>query len=354
MNNYTENIKKTFELSLKGLGCVSPNPLVGCVITDGDKIVATGYHAKLGEDHAERDALKKLNFKASGYTLYCNLEPCCHLNKRTPPCAQMIIEAGIKKVVISNLDPNPMVRGEGVKLLRQAGIEVVENILESEGLKLNERFFKYIQTGIPFIETKIAMTLDGKIAKPDGTSKWITNSSSREMAHQRRNLYDAIVIGAQTLRHDNPTLSIRLNEAERFIPRIVFSESGNIDTKHNLFSDQHAKETLLVTKSLHPLINQDNQFIYSEVFPWSDFYVWLKNKHIYSLFVEGGANLISFFINHNQVDRMTFFIAPKIMGNGISFAHQFHDRSFSDLLTLKNSETQMLSGDLMVTGLIKG
>jgi diaminohydroxyphosphoribosylaminopyrimidine deaminase/5-amino-6-(5-phosphoribosylamino)uracil reductase len=170
-------MKHCFYLAEKGRGMTSPNPLVGCVIVQNDEIVATGYHRKAGLAHAELDAIENTQANLKGATLYCNLEPCCHTNKKTPPCAQRIILENISKVVIANLDPNPYVAGRGVELLRKNGIEVITGVLEEEGEKLNEIFFKNMREQKPFVHLKIAQTLDGKIATNTGSSQWITNEN---------------------------------------------------------------------------------------------------------------------------------------------------------------------------------
>lgn len=183
---YETYIQRTFELAKRGLGKTWPNPLVGAVIVKNGKIIGEGYHKRHGLDHAEVDAIKNCTESPEGATIFVNLEPCCHTNKNTPPCAQRLIQEKIKKVVISNLDPNPLVNGQGIQLLKENGIEVEYGILSDLGEKLNEVFFFSQRNKAPFIHLKLASTLDGKISMPNGESKWITGPIAREYVHELR------------------------------------------------------------------------------------------------------------------------------------------------------------------------
>ena len=193
-------MRECFQLAKKALGKTSPNPLVGCVIVKDQKVIARGYHKKSGLPHAEIEALNSSKEPIAGSTLYCNLEPCCHTNKKTPPCAQRLVQEKPSRVVIANLDPNPEVAGKGVKLLRENGIEVLTGVLEEQGELLNEVFFTAMRKQRPFIHLKWAQGLDGRTALPNGSSKWITGEKARLRVHKERELYDAIVIGKKTFR----------------------------------------------------------------------------------------------------------------------------------------------------------
>ncbi len=212
-------MKKVFELAKQGIGLVSPNPLVGSLIVKDSQIIGAGFHERYGQFHAELNAIVSAKQPLKGATLYCNLEPCCHTNKQTPPCAQRIIKEGISRVVIANRDPNPEVNGGGIALLKQMGIEVIENICQEEGELLNEVFFTFHRKKRPFIHLKYAQTLDGNIACSSGDSKWITHENARKKAHEMRLKYDAILIGAGTLVADNPALTIRFIESEKKCPK---------------------------------------------------------------------------------------------------------------------------------------
>ena len=186
-------MKFAIELAKKGIGYTNPNPIVGCVVVKNNKIISTGYHKKCGAFHAERNALLKPKVNFEGADLYVTLEPCSHFGK-TPPCTDIIIEKKIKRVIIGSKDPNPLVAGKGIKKLKEAGIEVIEGVLEKECSKLNEIFFYYIQTSMPFVALKYAMTLDGKIACYTGDSKWITGEKAREDVQHLRKRYSAILV----------------------------------------------------------------------------------------------------------------------------------------------------------------
>lgn len=191
--NMEEYMKIAIELAKKGIGYTSPNPIVGCVVVKKGKIIGKGYHEKYGSFHAERNALLNIAENPEGADLYVTLEPCSHFGK-TPPCTEIIIEKKIKRVIIGASDPNPLVAGKGIEKLRNAGIEVICGVLEKECIELNEIFFKYIKTGIPFVSLKYAMTLDGKIATYTGDSKWITGESARRHVHELRKQYSAILV----------------------------------------------------------------------------------------------------------------------------------------------------------------
>ena len=207
MKQYETYMKECFELALKGQGSTSPNPMVGCIVLNSrGEVISKGFHAKCGGNHAERDALLKIDKNsAKEGTLIVNLEPCSHYGK-TPPCADLIIEYGIKKVVIAMRDVNPIVAGNGIKKLKDAGIEVVEGVLEKDAQKLNEVFITNMKEERTFVALKTASTLDGKVATSTGSSKWITSSGAREEARRLRTLYDAILTSSSTIIADNPTM----------------------------------------------------------------------------------------------------------------------------------------------------
>src|SRR4030066_1792998 len=203
-------MQKALSLAAKGKNRTSPNPMVGAVIVKGDKIIAADYHRKAGTPHAEILALKKAGSKARGAALYINLEPCCHTEKKTPPCTKSIIRSGIQKVVVALLDPNPKVSGRGIKKLQAAGIKTDVGIMKSKAEKLNEAFIKFITKKEPFVILKIAQSIDGKIATAKGESRWITGKEAREYVHKLRNEVDAVLVGIGTVRKDNPSLDCRI------------------------------------------------------------------------------------------------------------------------------------------------
>lgn len=328
-------IRRTFELAKKGHGTTWPNPLVGAVIVKDDKVISEGFHLKKGAPHAELDAINKATESLEGATIYVNLEPCCHTNKSTPPCAQRIIREKFKKVIICNLDPNPSVNGKGVDLLRSHGIEVEHGILNEEGEKLNEVFFTSQRLKRPFVHFKSAVTLDGKTAMKDGESQWITGVPAREEVHRMRALHQGIIVGGETVRKDNPRLTVRLPDYQGEQPwRIVISRSGNLPASHHLFTDEWKHRTL-VYADIHEAMKD------------------LFQKNIINLMLEAGPGLASVFLNENLIDRITLFQNPGFIGTGRDL---FTDLRFSKLDArprLTDVESRWVGEDHLITGRVK-
>lgn len=289
-------------IELAKLGNTSPNPMVGCVITDEfDNVIATGYHKKCGENHAERDALLKIN-KGDGYTLYVNLEPCSHYGK-TPPCTDLIIEKGIKHVVIGMLDPNPKV--SGIQQLKDAGIKVEVGILEDECKKLNEVFIKNIQEQKTFIAIKTATTLDGKIATGNGSSKWITGEDSRNEVKKIRAKYDAIMTSSSTIIADNPTMEHKIKiildrELKTSINSKIY-EQGEIYIFNSLIEKKENNKTYIKTPSIDGKISLE--FVFNTLYKLG----------IMSVLIESGGKLNGKSLKY--ADKIYHFIAPKILGD---------------------------------------
>ena len=225
------------KLADQGRDGVKANPMVGCVVVKDDRIIAKGYHQTFGEAHAEINALEQINHQANGATLYVTLEPCSHQGK-TPPCAQAIINAGVKQVVIATLDPNPLVSGQGLAMLKEANIKVSVGLLEAEALTLNRGFIKRMQTGLPFVTCKIAMSLDGKTAMASGESQWITGEAARTDVQHLRAKNQAIVTGSGSVLSDNPLMTVRLDTSTVTPLRVVIDSQQQItDQTFNIFSD---------------------------------------------------------------------------------------------------------------------
>ncbi|MDO4735086.1 MAG: bifunctional diaminohydroxyphosphoribosylaminopyrimidine deaminase/5-amino-6-(5-phosphoribosylamino)uracil reductase RibD, partial [Lachnospiraceae bacterium] len=208
---HEQYMKRAIELAEKGRGYTSPNPIVGCVVVKDGRIISEGYHERYGEFHAERNALLRCKEDTEGADLYVTLEPCCHQGK-TPPCTDIIIEKKIGRVFVGSMDPNPLVAGKGVQILKGAGIAVETGILEKECLKMNEIFFHFITTKTPFVLSKFAMSMDGKIASESGDSKWVTGEEARAEVHLLRKYYSAIMVGIGTVLADDPMLNCRVEE----------------------------------------------------------------------------------------------------------------------------------------------
>ncbi len=332
MNNF-EYIRKTFELARKGTGLVSPNPLVGAILVKNQKIIGQGFHEQYGHNHAEINAIESALETVEGSTLYCNLEPCCHTNKQTPPCAQRIIKEKIARVVVCNKDPNPQVNGKGFLLLQEAGIEVIHGVLEHEGKELNEIFFTNQEKKRPFIHIKYAQTLDGNIATVTGDSKWISHKKAREVAHHLRLKNDAILVGGKTIVADNPALTIRLIDSYKKCPwRLVLGSLASIELTHKVLCDEYKQKTILITseqdfynfKNKVEMIAQ--QGIKVVALPADDsgavnlsyLCQTLMDLKIRSILIEGGSQTITSFVKAGLYDRVSIFIAPKILGTGLN------------------------------------
>lgn len=325
-------IRRTFTLAKQGYGHTWPNPLVGAVIVKDGKILAEGYHHQHGHDHAELDAIKKAATSLEGATIYVNLEPCCHTNKLTPPCAQKIVSEKIKRVVICNLDPNPLVNGKGVELLKQAGIEVEHGLLKEEGEALNEAFFFSQKKQRPFIHLKMATTLDGKVATLSGESQWITGDKARTHVHEMRSHHQGIIIGGQTARQDNPKLNVRLPNYQGKQPwRIVISKSGNLPTHLHLLSDELKEQTL----------------VYSDI---EEALKDLFERKLINLILEGGSNLASEFMKRGLVNRVSLYFNPSFLGLGLSALGDFGVTELNKRPKLQNIESKWLGEDLYLTG----
>ncbi len=325
-------MRRAIELAGKGRGRTSPNPMVGAVIVKSGRVVAEGYHRRAGGPHAEATALKKAGPKAKSATLYLNLEPCCHLDKRTPPCAPLIIKSRIKRIVISMRDPNPKVNGKGIAILRRAGVQVTEGVLKREALRLNEAYVKYITTGLPFVISKAAMSLDGKIASSKGSTTWITGEMARLEAHRLRDCSDAVLVGINTVLTDDPRLTTRLpGRKGRDAQRVVVDSTLRIPLSARLLIEKsNAKTIIATTRRAHPnkiqaieqarrggqagatvLIVKDR----GGRVDLSELMTELGRMGIASVMIEGGGEVNASAFNSGIVDKLIWFIAPKIIGN---------------------------------------
>ncbi|WP_197416833.1 bifunctional diaminohydroxyphosphoribosylaminopyrimidine deaminase/5-amino-6-(5-phosphoribosylamino)uracil reductase RibD [Leptotrichia sp. oral taxon 847] len=360
-----ENIDKKYmrmaiELARKGEGTVNPNPLVGAVVVKDGKVVGKGYHRFFGGPHAEVYALEEAGKEACGATIYVTLEPCSHYGK-TPPCAKKIIDMGVKKCFVGSSDPNPQVAGKGVAMLKKAGIEVVENVLKDECDKLNQVFFKYIKTKIPYLFLKCAITLDGKIATKTGNSKWITNELAREKVQFYRNKFMGIMVGINTVILDNPSLTSRISNGVNPF-RIVVDPHLKIDENCRVVKNNEDEKTVIIT-------SQKNQFVEnSENINDKDFEIKMKQKRlsqnnkvkfifldkekfsfkkmleeigkmgIDSVLLEGGESLISLAFKEEVIDAGEIFVANKILGdkNAKPFISGFSKDKMEEAILLNN------------------
>ena len=338
----------------KGIGSVNPNPLVGAVIVKENILLAKGHHQIFGGPHAEVNAIKNATI-TEGSTIYVTLEPCSHFGK-TPPCTQLIIDSKIKKCVIGTLDPNPLVRGKGIEQLKAAGIEVIIGVLEKESQNLNKVFFKYIQQKIPFIFIKTGITLDGKIATKNFSSKWITNSIAREKVQNYRNFFSAILVGSNTVAKDNPSLRCSLPNG-RNPYRIVFDRNLTIPEECNIIYNNNDKKTIVVTDDRHvgsekyTLLKDRYSITFIHTFEGESVLEILKkigNTGIDSILVEGGSQIISAFFKENLYDGGEFIVAPKIIGDSkaIPFIDGFTPTYIQDALELKNLKINLYDNNV--------
>ena len=332
-----ENINEKYmrmaiELAKKGAGAVNPNPMVGAVVVKNGEVIGRGYHKFFGGPHAEVYALEEAGEKAEGATIYVTLEPCSHYGK-TPPCAKKIIDMGIKKCFIGSSDPNPKVAGKGVAMLKEAGIEVVENVLKEECDKVNQVFFKYIKTKIPYLFVKCGITLDGKIALSNGISKWITNSIAREKVQYYRNKFMGIMVGINTVLTDNPSLTARIeNGVNPF--RIIVDPNLQIDENCKVVKNNEDEKTMIITSQKNLFtedaenteiqikqkrLSEENKvkfiFIDGEKFSFKEMLEEIGKTGIDSILLEGGETLISLAFEENVIDGGEIFIANKILGD---------------------------------------
>jgi diaminohydroxyphosphoribosylaminopyrimidine deaminase/5-amino-6-(5-phosphoribosylamino)uracil reductase len=327
-------MRQALRLAQQAKGRTWPNPLVGCVLVKDGKIIAEGYHRQAGQAHAELDAINQASAPITGATAYVNLEPCCHTNKRTPPCAQRLIAEGIKTVVIANTDPHPEVNGRGVAMLREAGIEVITGILAHEGELLNEVFFYNQRAHKPFVHLKLAGTLDGRIAMADGQSQWITGEAARLHAHQLRAMHMAIAVGAETLRRDDPQLTVRLPGYDGPQPvRLVFSRSGNLPEAAKIFRDADGRRSQRIG-------DPDLDAVLAGLY----------EQGIVNLLVEGGAGLAGSFLAGGHVQRISHYLNPSYLGQGKSAVTDYGLKELSQRIHLKHVEYTPLGEDFLITG----
>lgn len=345
LNNDEKYIKMCFSLAKKGKNNVLPNPMVGSLIVKEGRIISKGYHKKYGEFHAERNAILNAKEDLEGATIYVNLEPCSHFGK-TPPCADLIIEKKIKRVVFSSFDKNPKV--DGVKKLKEAGIEVLGGVLEKEGDELNKVFFKNITKKIPYIALKTATTLDSKIATENYNSKWITGDSSRLEVMKLRSLYQAIITGSNTVLYDNPKLTSRIRGGINPI-RIIMDKKGQIPFNYNVFEDNGTR-IILIDNTKRKCPSHIEKIGFSNI---NELLKTLFNMGIYSILIESGRGLNSAFLKEKCVDEIYHFIAPKILGGGISFIDGFNPQKIDDGLIAYNLKIKKFEPDIMLNYKLK-
>ena len=359
----TAFLEMAYGLAEKAKGRSSPNPYVGAVIVQGDMIVGTGYHEKPGKPHAEVIALLKAGSRARNGTAYITLEPCVHWG-RTPPCVDSLIQAGLKRVVISALDPNPLVYRKGIKKMRQAGMDVSVGLLQEKNTRLNETYNKYIQKRIPFVTAKAATSLDGKIATKTLDSRWITSRLTREYVHLLRGEHEALMVGINTLLHDDPQLTVRHSLWRgKHITRVIIDSNLRFPLQAKILNTLNRGKIIVFT-------HQPSTSRKAEALKQTGVYIisfsdsqsgkidlkkvlsWLGKNEISSLLVEGGGLLLTSLIEKKLVDKIYVTLSPKLIGGekAASFFEGKGITSMSQALYLKNTHSFAMGKDLILEG----
>ncbi len=319
-------MKQALALARRGKGWTSPNPMVGAVIVRDGKVMGTGYHRRFGEAHAEVNAINAAGGGAEGATLYVTLEPCSHHGK-TPPCVDRVLDAKVSRVVVGCVDPNPLVAGTGIGRLRDHGIAVDVGILAPQCEALNEPFFTFMKTGLPFVTVKYAQTIDGRIATSTGHSRWVSSDASLRFAHRLRGNHDAVIVGIGTVTADNPDLRVRLVRGRNPL-RVVLDPDLRISQDARILDNQDAARTLMVAGTpcgaggASVLKERGIETLYVErnaggSLDLRALLAEMGKRQISSILVEGGGRVITSFVRERLFDRMIVITAPKIVGCGI-------------------------------------
>ncbi|ANQ16319.1 bifunctional diaminohydroxyphosphoribosylaminopyrimidine deaminase/5-amino-6-(5-phosphoribosylamino)uracil reductase RibD [Vibrio natriegens] len=349
-------MSRAIRLAKRGIYTTAPNPNVGCVIVRDGQIVGEGYHLRAGEPHAEVHALRMAEGKAEGATAYVTLEPCSH-HGRTPPCAEGLIKAKVARVVCAMQDPNPKVAGRGIQMLRDAGIEVQVGLLESDALELNRGFIKFMQTGMPFIQLKMAASLDGQTALSNGQSQWITSPRARQDVQRYRAMSGGILSTSKTVIDDNASLNVRWDDLpqtirEQYQPeavrqpiRIILDRQCQLTDDLKLFNTDGERIIVSQDGDIAPQLNEDGQI---------DLATTLKavaNQHqVNHLWVEAGATLASALIQANLVDELIVYLAPKLMGSdGRGLIGALGLTSMDHVIDLNITDARMVGVDIRIT-----
>jgi diaminohydroxyphosphoribosylaminopyrimidine deaminase/5-amino-6-(5-phosphoribosylamino)uracil reductase len=357
-------MKLALRLAAKGRGRTSPNPMVGAVVVAAGRIVGQGYHRRAGGPHAEVFALRQAGRRAAGATLYVTLEPCSHTNKRTPPCTPLIQDSGVRRVVVAQVDPNPLVSGRGIRRLRRAGLRVEVGCCGQQARRLNAVYSHWMETGRPFVTVKAGMTLDGKIATASGESRWITGEPARRDAHRLRARVDAVLVGIGTVLRDDPLLTARLSDrplrlASHQPIRIVVDSRLRIPLRARALSRLHEAHTLVATTRLASLRKidllrrrgVDVLLLRNEGHRVSlaDLCRQLGRLGVRSLLVEGGGTLNASMLRSGLADRIVLYVAPLLLGGedakgvigGVSPKH-LRDSLVLDGLTIRRAGRDMV------------
>jgi diaminohydroxyphosphoribosylaminopyrimidine deaminase/5-amino-6-(5-phosphoribosylamino)uracil reductase len=354
-----EYMQRALDLAGRARGETAPNPMVGAVIVRGSRVVGEGYHRRAGKAHAEIEALRRAGQNAKGADLYVTLEPCCHWG-RTGPCTDAIIEAGIKRVIVATSDPNPKVKGKGIRALRSAGIEVVNGVLRDQARRLNEVYLNWARNQRPFVTLKLAQSLDGRIATATGDSQWISCAASRKRAHQLRAENDAVMVGMGTVRSDNPSLTVR-HVKGRNPYRIVVTASADLPRSCHLLTDNSDVKTIVATSGAgaERLTRRAGK---CQLTIWeidhdpdgllrlSDLLSKAGGFGIQSVLVEGGSRLATSLLEEQLVNKFIAFVAPRVVGTGRDAIDDLEIRRIANAIEFKPFEFVPSGKDVMFTG----
>lgn len=361
-NKHEVFMARAIRLAQKAQGCTSPNPLVGALVVKGGRVIAAGYHKKAGTAHAEVIALCKAGPSARGATLYVTLEPCAHFG-RTPPCVDAVTASGVKHVVIGMQDPNPLNNGKGIAALKSKGIGVTVGVLEDRVRAQNEVFIKYITTGFPFVTVKVGQSLDGRIATRTGSSQWITSEESRAYAHRIREHYDGIMVGVNTVIRDNPRLDA--SSGTRHPVKIIVDSQLSISEKAAVFASH--RPVIIATVASSSGQETSNRKILSPRAHIID----IKGKNgqvnlrqllkklarmqLTNILVEGGGTLIGSLFDEMLVDKVLFFVSPKIIGGKEALGSVMGTgvASVADAVRLERVSVRRIREDFLVTGFVQ-
>ncbi|KGX93812.1 5-amino-6-(5-phosphoribosylamino)uracil reductase [Pontibacillus halophilus JSM 076056 = DSM 19796] len=350
-------MKLAIEMARATKGQTSPNPSVGAVVVKDNEVLGMGAHLKAGEAHAEVHALTMAGDKAKGATIYVTLEPCSHYGK-TPPCAELVIQSGIKRAVVANQDPNPQVSGRGIRLLEEAGIEVAVGVCEAEAATLNPFFYHSMRTGTPYVTLKTAMSMDGKIATATGESQWITSEEARLDVHRYRHKHDAILVGVNTVLSDNPSLTTRLPGGGKHPIRVVLDTHLRTPLSSSLIQNPEAPTWIITGSQVESaLMRPFADYPHVQIVPLTTHTIEIKElltvlgeRDVTSLFVEGGGTIHDAFVRAKAVQEVVQYIAPILIGGkealtpveGTGIGH------LSEALRLTITEFKQIGPDLKV------
>ncbi|MGD6858656.1 MAG: bifunctional diaminohydroxyphosphoribosylaminopyrimidine deaminase/5-amino-6-(5-phosphoribosylamino)uracil reductase RibD [Enterobacteriaceae bacterium] len=358
-------LNKAIKLAKKGMNNTSPNPRVGCIIVKDNLIIGKGYHRRYGEDHAEIMAIKNAKKNTKNSTIYITLEPCCHKGK-TPPCTKAIIKSGIKKAIISTIDPNPKVSGKGIKELKKNGVLVKYGILEKKSKKLNKGFIKRMKTGLPFVILKLALSIDGKISTISGESKWITSYESRQDVQKLRFYSDAILSTSNTILNDNPKLNIRYKDLPKKIKKaynkkknpikIIIDSNNKIHENLNFIKDKSEvwlirlkKDKKSFPKNVKQIIVKSKSSEKNKI-DLKKLIKFLGKKKINTLLIECGSKLSGELIKNKLIDELIIYQAPKILGsNNISAFNINKIKKIKQAIKLKIKNVKKIGRDIKIT-----